>query len=119
MKKLFTLFAFLLIFNSNAQIGGGWDWAFNTGSASPTYNYLKYNADGSEIYFAGSGGGSAYFGSTTLTSTPIIYNGVTYLADLQYFGKINAATGTPTIIKSFSRLGITFNNVTTDNLGNF
>ena len=119
MKKLFTLFAFLLLLNLNAQIGGGWDWAFNTGSASPTYNYLKYNADGSEIYFAGSGGGSAYFGSTTLTSTPIIYNGVTYLADLQYFGKINAATGTPTIIKSFARLGITFNNVTTDNLGNF
>ena len=119
MKKIITSIIFLVALNATAQIGGGWDWAFNTGSVNPTYNYLKYNANGSEIYFAGSGGGSAYFGSTTLTSTPTIYNGVTYLSDIQYFGKINSATGVPTILKSFNRLGITFNNVTTDNSGNF
>lgn len=102
--------------SSNAQIGGGWDWAFNTGSlGGEAIKYLKYTSDGSEILFGGTGLAAAYFGSTTLTA-PAQPN---YPGDIKYFGKINSATGVPTIIKSFSNLLINFDCITTDDAGNF
>ncbi len=119
MKKLFTFLLLISLLSINAQIGGGWDWAFNTGSINPAYNYLKYSPDGSEILFAGSSGGAAYFGSTTLTSPSIVSGTNTYPGGIQFFGKVNSATGVPTIIKSFNNLAITFSNVTTDDSGNF
>jgi len=116
MKKTITLILLLFIMNSNAQIGGGWDWAFNTGSlGGEAIKHLKYTSDGSEILFGGTALAAAYFGSTTLTS-PKQPN---YPGDIKYFGKINSATGVPTIIKSFSNLYINFDCVTTDDAGNF
>ncbi|MEO7975594.1 T9SS type A sorting domain-containing protein [Flavobacterium sp.] len=116
MKKTITLILLLFIMNSNAQIGGGWDWAFNTGSlGGEAIKYLKYTNDGSEILFAGTGLAAAYFGSTTLTA-PAQPN---YPGEIKYFGKINSATGVPTILKSFSNMFINFDCITTDDSGNF
>jgi len=116
MKKTITLILLLFVMNSNAQIGGGWDWAFNTGSlGGEAIKHLKYTSDGSEILFGGTALAAAYFGSTTLTA-PAQPN---YPGDIKYFGKINSATGIPTIIKSFSNLFINFDCVTTDDAGNF
>lgn len=116
MKKTITLIFLLSLINANAQIGGGWDWAFNTGSlGGDAIKYMKYTNDGSEILFAGTGLAAAYFGTTTLTS-PKQPN---YPGDIKYFGKINAATGVPTIIRSFNNIFINFDCVTTDDAGNF
>lgn len=116
MKKIITSILLLFIMNSNAQIGGGWDWAFNTGAlAGEGIKYLKYTSDGSEILFGGRSLAAAYFGSTTLTA-PAQPN---YPGEIKYFGKINSATGVPTIIKSFNNLYINFDCITTDDAGNF
>ncbi len=117
MKKLLQLFTLVFITNANAQIGGGWDWAFNTGSlGGATIKHLKYTADGSEILFGGTALGAAYFGSTTLTAPSPLAG---YAGSIHFFGKINAATGTPTIIRSFNNLPISFDCITTDSAGNF
>lgn len=116
MKKIITIILLSTFLNANAQIGGGWDWAFNTGSlGGEAIKYMKYTNDGSEILFAGTALAAAYFGSTTLTS-PKQPN---YPGDIKYFGKINSATGVPTIIRSFSNMFINFDCVTTDDAGNF
>lgn len=116
MKKTITLILLLFVMKSNAQIGGGWDWAFNTGSlGGEAIKHLKYTSDGAEILFGGTALAAAYFGSTTLTS-PKQPN---YPGEIKYFGKINSATGVPTIIKSFSNLYINFDCITTDDAGNF
>jgi len=77
---------------------------------------MKYTADGSEILFGGTAFAAVYFGSTTLTATPLVSN---YAGIIQFFGKINSATGVPTIIKSFSNLPVNFDCITTDDAGNF
>lgn len=116
MKRILQLALFLFIINVNAQIGGGWDWAFNTGTlGGTTMKHMKYTADGSEILFGGSGLAAAKFGSTTLTAPPIL----TYPGNIKFFGKINASTGVSTIIRSFSNLSINFDCITTDDAGNF
>ena len=116
MKKIITSILLLFIISSNAQIGGGWDWAFNTGSlGGEGIKYLKYTSDGSEILFGGRSLAAAYFGSTTLTA-PAQPN---YPGEIKYFGKINSATGVPTIIKSFNNLYINFDCITSDEAGNF
>ncbi|WP_310559816.1 T9SS type A sorting domain-containing protein [Flavobacterium sp.] len=118
MKKLLLL---LILFSNgllvNAQIGGGWDWAFNTGTlGGATIKHMKYTADGSEILFGGSALAAAYFGSTTLTAPPPLAG---YPGSIKFFGKINSATGVPTIIRSFSNIPLNFDCITTDNVGNF
>lgn len=116
MKKIITLILLLTIVNANAQIGGGWDWAFNTGSlGGTTYTHLKYTADGSEILMSGQALAAAYFGSTTLTAPPQL----SYPGNIKFFGKINAATGAPSIIRSFINIPVNFDCVTTDDAGNF
>ncbi len=103
--------------SSNAQIGGGWDWAFNTGTlGGATIKHMKYTADGSEILFGGSALAAAYFGSTTLTAPPPLANNP---GQIKFFGKINAATGVPTIVRSFNNIPLNFDCITTDNVGNF
>ena len=116
MKKLVQLFAILIIGNVNAQIGGGWDWAFNTGSlGGANIKHMKYTSDGSEILFGGNALAAAYFGTTTLSAPPL----GSFPGQIKFFGKINSATGIPTIIKSFSNLPINFDCITTDDGGNF
>lgn len=117
MKKLIQLIAIFIIVNANAQIGGGWDWAFNTGTlGGATYKHLKYTADGSEILMAGQCAAAAYFGGTTLTAPPPTAGNP---GNIRFFGKINAATGVPTIIRSFNNIPLNFDCVTTDDAGNF
>ena len=116
MKKLFTYLTCLLLVNANAQIGDGWDWAFNTGTIyGATYTHLKYTADGSEILMGGTALAAAYFGSTTLTAPPQLG----YPGNIKFFGKINASTGVPTIIRSFANIPVNFDCITTDDAGNF
>ncbi len=116
MKKLVQLFVLLCVVNANAQIGGGWDWAFNTGSlGGANIKHMRYNADGSQILFGGTALAAAYFGTTTLTAPAI----GTFPGNINFIGKINAATGVPTILKSFTNLPITFDCITTDDAGNF
>lgn len=102
--------------SSNAQIGGGWDWAFNTGSlGGATIKHMKYSSDGSEIFFGGNALAAAYFGATTITAPKQL----TFAGNIKFFGKINAVTGTPTIIRSFINLPVNFDCITTDTAGNF
>ena len=116
MKNTITSILILLFVTANAQIGGGWDWAFNTGSlGGATIKHMKYTADGSEILFGGTALAAVYFGSTTLTATPQ----AGYAGNIKFFGKINSATGVPTIIRSFSNLPVNFDCITTDDAGNF
>jgi len=54
MKKIFTLILSVSFLITQAQIGGGWDWAFNTGSlGGTTFKHLKYTSDGAQIMMAG------------------------------------------------------------------
>ena len=116
MKKTITLILLLTLLNANAQIGGGWDWAFNTGSlGGTTFKHIKYSADGSEILMAGQALAAAYFGSTTLTAPPQL----SYPGNIKFFGKINSVTGATTIIRSFSNIPVNFDCITTDDAGNF
>ncbi|MFD0989059.1 T9SS type A sorting domain-containing protein [Mariniflexile jejuense] len=116
MKKIITSILFLFFLTTNAQIGNGWDWAFNTGTlGGANMKHMKYTADGSEILFGGTGLAAAYFGSTTLTAPPQS----SYPGNIKFFGKINASTGVPTVIRSFSNLPINFDCITTDAAGNF
>jgi hypothetical protein len=117
MKRFLQLGILLFFANTNAQIGGGWDWAFNTGSlGGATIKHMKYTTDGSEILFGGNALAAVYFGSTTLTAPqPLAGNA----GSIKFFGKINSATGTPTIIRSFINLPINFDRITTDDAGNF
>ena len=102
--------------SSNAQIGGGWDWAFNTGSlGGATIKHMKYTNNGSEILFGGNALAAAYFGSTTLTAP----KQGSFAGNIKFFGKINSATGAPTIIRSFNNLAVNFDCITTDAAGNF
>ena len=115
MKKIFTLLALMLFLNTNAQIGGGWDWAFNTGSLESTFKHLKYTPDGSEILMGGTALAAVKFGATTLTAPPQPGNpGI-----INFFGKINASTGVQTIIRSFTNIPFSFDCITTDDAGNF
>ena len=116
MKKLITSMLLLAILNSSAQIGGGWDWAFNTGCiGGASYKHLKYSPDGSEILMGGQASAAAYFGNTTLTA-PIQFG---FPGSIKFLGKINAATGVPTILRSFINFNMIFDCITTDNAGNF
>lgn len=116
MKKSITLILLLTLLNANAQIGDGWDWAFNTGSlGGTTFKHLKYTADGSEILMGGQALGAAYFGATTLTAPPQL--GLP--GNIKFFGKINSATGAQTIIRSFINIPVNFDCITTDEAGNF
>ena len=115
MRNTIALILLLVFQNANAQIGGGWDWAFNTGSIGSTFKHLKYTADGSEILMGGQGLAAAYFGTTTLTAPPQSK----YPGSIKFFGKINAATGVPSIIRSFNNFPINFDCITTDAAGNF
>jgi len=116
MKKIITSFLLLLLLNANAQIGGGWDWAFNTGSFGGTiFKHLKYTQDGSEILMAGQALGAAYFGATTLTAT----DQAGYPGNIKFFGKINATTNAQTILRSFINIPVNFDCITTDDAGNF
>jgi len=116
MKKIFTCILGLVWIISNAQIGGGWDWAFNTGSlGGTTYKHLKYNATGSEILMGGQALAAAYFGSTTLLAPPQL----SFPGNIKFFGKIDAATGASTIIRSFINIPINFDCIATDDGGNF
>ena len=116
MKKLLLSFLLLIVINANAQIGGGWDWAVNSGSfGGTTFKHLKYTADGSEILMAGQALGAAYFGTTTLSAPA---QG-TYAGNIKFFGKINSVTNEQTIIRSFSNIPMNFDCITTDDAGNF
>jgi hypothetical protein len=116
MKKIITFLLVLFAFNSNAQIGDGWDWAFNTGSfGGTTFKHLKYTADGSEIMMGGQALGAAYFGATTISAPA---QG-TYAGNIKFFGKINATTNAQTIIRSFINIPVNFDCITTDDAGNF
>ena len=105
-----------MLINANAQIGGGWDWAFNTGSlGGTTFKHLKYNASGTEILMGGQALAAAYFGSTTLTAPPQL----SYPGNIKFFGKINSVTSAQTIIRSFINIPLNFDCITTDAAGNF
>ncbi len=116
MKKIFTLILSIGFLFTQAQIGGGWDWAFNTGSlGGTTFKHLKYTSDGAQIMMAGQSAAAAYFGSTTLTAPPQL----SFPGNIKFFGKINAATGASTVIRSFINIPINFDCITTDDAGNF
>ncbi len=116
MRKIITLITIVAVLQVNAQIGGGWDWAFNTGSiGGTTFKHLKYTADGSEILMGGQALGAAYFGSTTITAPPQL----SYPGNIKFFGKINSATGASSVIRSFINIPVNFDCITTDDAGNF
>ncbi len=116
MKNKITILMLFFVTCINAQIGDGWDWAFNTGTlGGTTMKHMKYTADGSEILFGGIGLAAAKFGATTLTAPMQL----SYPGSIKFFGKLNASTGVPTIIRSFSNLAINFDCITTDDAGNF
>jgi hypothetical protein len=116
MKKFSTSILLLFIMSSNAQIGGGWDWAFNTGSlGGATIKHMKYTNNGSEILFGGNALAAAYFGANTITAP----KQGSFAGNIKFFGKINSATGAPTIIRSFINLAVNFDCITTDAAGNF
>ncbi|WP_417431901.1 T9SS type A sorting domain-containing protein [Halpernia sp.] len=116
MKKFIFLVLVSIFLNINAQIGGGWDWAFNTGSlGGADIRYMKYSADGSEIAFAGEASAAVYFGGTTYTAPAI----GSYPGKINFFGKINSQTGIPTVTHTYQNIPFGFNKVTTDSEGNF
>lgn len=116
MKKIFTFILSISALFSQAQIGGGWDWAFNTGSlGGTTFKHMKYNAAGTEILMGGQALAAAYFGSNTLTAPPQL----SLPGNIKFFGKIDAATGASTIIRSFINIPVNFDCITTDDAGNF
>ncbi len=116
MKNIFTLLLSFACLCANAQIGGGWDWAFNTGSlGGTTFKHMKYNTAGTEILMGGQALAAAYFGSTTLTAPPQL----SLPGNIKFFGKIDAATGASTIIRSFINIPVNFDCITTDDAGNF
>jgi hypothetical protein len=116
MKKITTTILLLFIMSSNAQIGDGWDWAFNTGTlGGATIKHMKYSSDGSEILFGGNALAAAYFGTNTITAPKQL----SFPGSIKFFGKINTSTGAPTIIRSFINLPVNFDCITTDAAGNF
>ena len=116
MKRIFTFILSIGFLVTQAQIGGGWDWAFNTGSlGGTTFKHLKYNVSGTEILMGGQDLAAAYFGSTTLTAPPQL----SLPGNIKFFGKIDAATGASTIIRSFINIPVNFDCITTDDAGNF
>lgn len=116
MKNTITSIFILLFVTTNAQIGDGWDWAFNTGSlGGTTFKHLKYTSDGSEIMMGGQALAAAYFGATTLTAPP--QSGLP--GNIKFFGKVNSATSSQTIIRSFINIPVNFDCITTDDAGNF
>lgn len=115
MKRIFTLIATLFIVTTSlAQIGGGWDWAFNTGSYGHDAKHIGYNANGDMLIVARTNAG-AYLGSSTVT-VPDLAAGTP--GQLSYLAKISA-TGATTILKSFANPYFTFNVATNDAAGNF
>lgn len=116
MKKSITLFLLVIVLHTYAQIGGGWDWAFNSGSlGGANIKHMKYTADGSKILFGGEVLGAAYFNGITYAA-PRFGN---YPGNIKFLGKINTATGVPTILKSYINILMTFQCITTDDAGNF
>ncbi len=115
MKRIFTLIvSFVFTLSSFAQIGGGWDWAFNTGSLGHDAKYIGYNSNGDMLIVARNNGAS-YLGGTTV-NVPDIATGTP--GQITYLAKISA-TGTTTIIRSFLNSYLVVNVATTDAAGNF
>jgi Secretion system C-terminal sorting domain len=115
MKKLSTVFLLFIIMNSQAQIGGGWDWAFNPGSlGSAVMRHLSYKPSGS-IYFGGQALAAAKFGNATLTAAKV----GRFPGTVRFFGNINAQTGVPTVVKWYANGNMSTDCITTDNDGNF
>ncbi len=115
MKRIFTfLLSFTFIITTFAQIGGGWDWAYNTGSYGHDAKHIGYNANGDMLIVARTNAG-AYLGGSTVT-VPDLAAGTP--GQLSYLAKISA-TGATTILKSFANPYFTFNVATNDAAGNF
>lgn len=115
MRFIFTLVAtFFIAISSFAQIGGGWDWAYNTGSYGHDAKHIGYNANGDMLIVARANAG-AYLGNNTI-SVPDIAAGTP--GQFSYLAKISAI-GTTTILKSFANPYFTFNVATNDAAGNF
>jgi Secretion system C-terminal sorting domain len=117
MKYIYsTLFLVATFACGKAQIGGGWDWAFNTGSlGAPSIKHFSYKANGT-IYFGGQAIAAAKFGNTTLTANAVSGFPGTNI----FFGKINSSTGEPTIIKSYtSAENFSVDCITTNSNGDF
>ena len=113
MKKIFTLVLSISFLFTQAQIGGGWDWAFNTGAMSPSIKHMAYQGNG-ELRFVGYAAAAAKFGSTTLTAPKI----GSFPGNILYVGKI-ATSGAPTILKSYANPNFSIDCATTDSSGNF
>lgn len=115
MRHVFTLIAALLItLSSFAQIGGGWDWAYNTGSIGHLTKHIGYNSNG-EMLIAARTGAATYLGNTTITA-PDIAKGTPGRID--YLAKISA-TGNTSILRAFTNPYFSFNVATNDAAGNF
>ena len=115
MKKIITLILLLSLINANSQIGGGWDWAYNTGAINPSSKHIGYNAAG-EMLIIGKAAGGMYLGADTVSTTPVfagVPNNLIYLAKI-------STTGTTSIIRSIVHPYIgNITVATTDSNGNF
>jgi hypothetical protein len=115
MKQIFTLICTTIITTVYAQIGGGWDWAFNPGSlGSATMRHISYKTNGG-IYFGGQALAAAKFGNTTITAPKV----GSFPGTVRFFGSINAQTGAPTIVKWYANGNMSTDCITTDDDGNF
>ena len=112
MKKIFILILLINGLVANAQIGGGWDWAINTGSFSQSIKHLSYQSNG-DILIGGSLLGTNYLGGTTVT-VPDSYSNV---GTMFFLGKI--VNGTATVVYSINNVNISWDCVTTDSSGNY
>ena len=112
MKKIYTLILVINGLIANAQIGGGWDWAINTGSFSQAIKHLSYQPNG-DILIGGSLVGSNYLGGTTVTIPDIS----SFTGTMFFLGKI--VNGTTTVVYSINNVNISWDCVTTDSSGNY
>ncbi len=114
MIKIFTfLLSISFAVNSFCQIGGGWDWAKNTGSLGPNAKFIGYNSSG-EMVIVASALGATYLGGTTITA-PDVTTGVP--GNISYLAKISS-TGTTTILRTFINPYFTLQCATLDASGN-
>jgi hypothetical protein len=115
MKHIITFIGLLVFTLTQAQIGSGWDWAFNPGSlGAASLRHISYKTNGG-IYFGGQALAAAKFGSLTI-SAPAVGN---FPGTVRFFGSINAQTGAPTIVKWYANGNISTDCITTDDNGNF
>ena len=96
MKKIFTLVLSFSFLFTQAQIGDGWDAAFNFGGAGQKVNEMRYDANGNLFFIA------TAMGKNVFAGVQIDPGGFgSFPASETIYGKI-APDGTQTLLKRFT-----------------